>query len=551
MEDDSKKVPSSDGESKKASRNKRGIKNRKDKKSRGSNFSSIENDPRFWNRVQGLVGASGRIPSTIPLGMSYDGYGQMMNLRNLASVYQICAIPFIPTIGLAKGKLTDPINTAAQQLYTYIRRAVSGSRPYDAADLVQYIAAVYFAHLGVKKLKKIYGLTNIVSPLNRDIARLLVRAEGVDYDNVVANKANLLFEINNLSYILRQFAVPGDWTIIQHWALLVENIFTDRFVNSMKNQFYTFDVLSIPSYDWDNAEIDYDQPTFIPNNGKVLSQLISAVRNAVNALQGNTDVGIMSGDILRCFEGKILAEDAIDVNYTTPIHITSNEMLNQIRNMNYIHRDAYIDYDMATKFTIQQADNTCLKLSGYDSNLDEMWLPYMTVPESGGTIDFSTIESDYDRGQTLISFDADLDPDKILVATRMMIEFDFANTRALSKETTIGEVGAVSFGVEVFMSPIFMKTNESETNILDSVAQVWATGDIFSGVLDVAAVHSQFEGSPKLFHYGFNNNAFTIGRDFYDFDNVLLVPNELLDDLHYTALQSAFYVNLDSTATVK
>lgn len=208
----------------------------------------------------------------------------------------ICRLVVQPSIGHAK-MASDPVNIAANRIYSYVRHANSGSKNYDAPDLMLYLIAVANVYGYIMQLQRVLGVIGTYSAYNRYIPDQLVGSMGADANSLRSNLANFRGRLNMLITKAASFAIPSNMPYFRNMVESLGNYYIEG--NSMKDQIYF--VYSVGFYKYQlNTDgsgmlkiryIDYfDVDSLIRYGEEMLDVLIYS-----------EDMNIMSGDILKAY----------------------------------------------------------------------------------------------------------------------------------------------------------------------------------------------------------------------------------------------------------
>lgn len=255
------------------------------------------------------------------------------------------AVPglFVAGIGPCFGVSADgssPVNLAALNVYSYVRYKNSGSKNYDAPDLMMYLLTMDSIYSCWNWLKRIYGEASTYSQRNKYMPKAYFKAEGVDMMDVISNLANFRGFLNVAASRISAFCVPAVMPLFVRHSWLFSNIYKDA--NIHKAQQYMF----VPSYFY-----KYDETTnpkggqLVPLNVRYnannyttllkVSDLINLLNELIDAAQTAEDIGVMSGDILKAYgEGNLFTLSTVDPDYKVePVY--NEEVLMQIENMSH------------------------------------------------------------------------------------------------------------------------------------------------------------------------------------------------------------------------
>lgn len=306
-----------------------------------------ENDPSWYTRVPNLVPIAANFPFGAAVGTrvnlvypnTIDGDGNLTQAftSSLQSAPGIMTIHYVPTIGSVEEQSTSAINMAAIQLFAYQRSRNSRSASYDAPDLMMYFLAMRSAYALYAKMVRIYGTMNLASPLSRYLPVALVKAQGVDYDDLMTNMAQFHYLVNQFAYKLGQLNMPAGMSVIDRNIWLNSNIFMDS--STPKSQIYLYDQSVFHRYSEANENT---AATLIPKywedfaanktKGMTVSEMSTLVTDILQPLLESEDIGTISADILKAYGlENCISVSPIAENYMV-MPTWSKEVLSQIEN---------------------------------------------------------------------------------------------------------------------------------------------------------------------------------------------------------------------------
>lgn len=296
------------------------------------------NDPNWYIPNEQLLNDAASIPYSIPLGSSINiglptsDDGQSPYAR---AVPGVMTFHMYPGPGKSIGT-PDAINVAANMIYSKIRANISGTRPYDAPDVMMYLMGADHAYMFLSWMQRLYGLMNVYSSVNRYLPKALIEAQGVDFDNLRDNLSNFRYYINNYALQLASLYVPADLPIFKRHYWLYQNVWTDS--ESAMSQVYMYAPAGFGTYE----EKTSDKGGVIKFNGSYgygKSSLWSVPAITVfgdtllQKLIYSEDVGTICGDIRRTYgESHSLIPTTIDETYSV-VPSYNREVLSQIENV--------------------------------------------------------------------------------------------------------------------------------------------------------------------------------------------------------------------------
>jgi hypothetical protein len=247
---------------------------------------------------------------------------------------------YVPTFGNPQD-LHDPINIAAHKSYAYIRYYNSGSKNYDAPDLMKYFAVMDSAYAYAGFLARIYGLVNAYSSVNRYWPRAIFAAMGVDYETVLENIADFRTYINNYVAKVNAFAVPNNLPIFARHYWMCANVYKDS--DSLWSQVY----VNVPEvyaiYSYETADVEFYKLTeqslesYVVEDAQFSKLTVEDLKNIgntiVDSILYNQDFNIMSGDIIKAFGTNLFSVAGVPADAILyPVYDAG--VLNQIMNAN-------------------------------------------------------------------------------------------------------------------------------------------------------------------------------------------------------------------------
>nr|AVX53577.1 putative capsid [Marmot picobirnavirus] len=268
-----------------------------------------------------------------PLGakVGWDDYGFSGTFGKVATVPGIMQIDIMLTPGIAKGH-ADPINIAANNLYSYVRFANSGSRNYDAPDLMLYILAMDSIYACWNWGLRAYGLMKVYSQLNRYYPKTLVEASGFSYDDLSQHLADFRQYLNLTAAKISAFCVPSSLSVLKRHSWMFANAYLDD--NTGKAQTYMFIPRAFYKYE-ETEGMGKLKAVFTKPSGNpyfTFAKFQELLDSMLDVMQWSEDVGIMSGDILKAYgQNNLFTMSAVSEDYTV-LPVYNEEVLKQIQN---------------------------------------------------------------------------------------------------------------------------------------------------------------------------------------------------------------------------
>lgn len=258
--------------------------------------------------------------------------------------------PQLPQIAVHEVMLTIPTTgdttwlDSMTILYKQIRAANSGARNYTSLLLQKYIFNLRSLYAIYYTFKKIVSLANNYDVLDSSKPNLFIETAVGVYGSgttdtitpvILGELADLrTFGENLNSRLIHLF--PCKCSLLERTEWLFSNVFADS--NDAKADFHQIAPLGgwIPYIDDSDviSVVSIDRHT-IKTNG-ALSTFRTAVNTIIDALQGISDIEVLTGDLLKAF-GTSLSFPQHDWSYRMPLQITFDEdVLSQIQNSNIV-----------------------------------------------------------------------------------------------------------------------------------------------------------------------------------------------------------------------
>lgn len=251
---------------------------------------------------------------------------------HLTSVPGIMALNFVAGPGVCSNS-TDPVNIAANNIYTFIRNTNSGGKNYDAPDLMMYLLAMDSLYMCYNHIKRVYGVATTYSAVNKYLPTELIKAMGITPASVFDNMANVRTRLNILAAKLASFAVPTTMPYFLRHSWMTSNVYLDA--DNAKAGIYVFNPHCF--HQFSETANEQGGSLEIVEMGTYVTQmdvnlLIEKLDTAINRMLYSYDVGTISGDIMKAYKDSGLftvgpVEDSYSV---TPVY--NEEVLLQIHN---------------------------------------------------------------------------------------------------------------------------------------------------------------------------------------------------------------------------
>jgi len=302
---------------------------------------SKTNDWRWYAQNEYLLKGSASLPYSWPLGMNLN-LGRFAPEVNKGSIPGICVIHTSPTFGWSIDP-NSPVNTAARMMYTFVRHENSGHTNYDSPDLMLYILGVDSLYSYHAWMRRVFGTMNLYTHENRYLAKPLIEAEGVNFDDVVKHLADFNLYINHFATEIAKFAVPINMPYNAKHTWLYSGLYSDT--DQPKAQTYLFNPHGFYKYELqhDAGSLKFKEllpiPTHYPSDVRKLltyEDMIAYGDEILAPLSASEDFHIMSGDVLKAYKDTGCAKPPMtDLTYRV-IPAYDERVLDQIQNASLI-----------------------------------------------------------------------------------------------------------------------------------------------------------------------------------------------------------------------
>lgn len=344
------------------------------------------NDPS-WYTVSGqltkdVASLSFNNPSGIQYSLNSTSQGAFVG-PGIFNLYMA------PTPGYSEG-LSSPINIAAKNIYSFVRHANSGHANYDSPDLILMILGMANAFAYYGWMTRLYGMLRVYSQKNRYLGANMLKACGVDADNLLTNMANFRAYINQYALKLSALSVPATMSLFKRYMWMFSNVFSDE--NDEKAQFYMYQPAYFYMYDeYNGAGRLLPKPlcmdnlgTPFPVTGMTFGSLVIYGDALIGALIGSEDINIMSGDILKAYGSEnIWKLQLIPEDYSIA-PMFSEEVLSQIHNTVFVGSNplnsttltdvGWGSYQVAQDTSIGNGCLVCKPLTSFGGNINSSHL---------------------------------------------------------------------------------------------------------------------------------------------------------------------------------
>lgn len=205
------------------------------------------NDVSWYALNDQMLKDSASLPFTYPTGHPVAGLakyffgsevGKSTNGNfNALGMPGIMRLNVVTTIGEADSE-TAAVNVAAKKIYADIRYKVSGGRTYEPADVMMFILAMDQIYSAWTWMMRVYGLVNRYSQENKYLGDALIKAQGIDAEDLRLHLADFRYAMNNIAAQMNAIYVPKEFKLLTRHSWLFSNVYYDDPLN--KGQMYVF-----------------------------------------------------------------------------------------------------------------------------------------------------------------------------------------------------------------------------------------------------------------------------------------------------------------------
>lgn len=210
----------------------------------------------------------------------------------------IMAIRTVTTPGIAIAG-SDPINLAAQDVYSWVRHANAGHTNYDPQDLMIYLLAMDEMYSMYAWLKRAYGIARNYTAYNRYYPDSLLEAMNINPADFRSNLASIHYYLLQLEGNLRKFNVPTGMPFFTRHQWMYSEIFVDAM--NIKAQTYLYTPTIYRTYE-ETSGAGYLKANLIPAGNRFgYADIKAIIDTMISKLVVSEDCGIISGDIAKAY----------------------------------------------------------------------------------------------------------------------------------------------------------------------------------------------------------------------------------------------------------
>lgn len=260
---------------------------------------STDNDPMWYAVNEQLLKDVGSYSFTWPLGdrLPYSN-DEIYGNNAIPGIFAIYT-NFTPGVAVNQN---SPVNTAARNIYSYVRHANSGHANYDAPDLMLYLLAMDSIYAFHSFLKRVYGVASVFTYENRYLNEALLRAMRVNPQSVRSNLADLRAFINLYAVKIGSLCIPNSMPFMARHMWMYQNYYVDSDTPKAQIYLYTPNMFFRYGLDSTGKGMLYNDSFSRENDAEWnVDDLIQYGYQLIDAVLASEDMNIMSGDILKAF----------------------------------------------------------------------------------------------------------------------------------------------------------------------------------------------------------------------------------------------------------
>lgn len=466
-----------------------------------------------------------------PLNMNNELLYHLPN-KGTFTIPGVCRLVLQPTVGHAN-KASDPINIAANRIYAYVRHANSGSKNYDAPDLMLYLIAVANVYGCMIQMQRALGTIGLYSVYNRYLPDVLLSAMGFDAGDLRANIANFRGRLNMLITKAASFAIPSNMPYFKNMVETLGNYYIEG--GSMKNQLY---VAYCPDFYFYQLNTDGSGMLKIKQNTvNTTTAWLEYAEDMLDRLVYSEDMNIMSGDILKAYGTEGIYKLATIPEDYTIMPLMDVPVLEQFKNATTVGMIAngmsVYDLDTDIKQEPQHAflTSTC--------RITTKAIPSES-PTKGNALALSLRTLAEDRLMTTMS--KDVSPELVMESSKFMIAGDNYTHEPGSAVASLDLYprNFIPLGFDLFYGDV----QADQTIIWKETTYTYASPvnlteiDTLAGLIRRHALLRNFKFAPAMHTLGYKQGSaepavsFAESEIFQDVDNYALISDSTLKSIH-------------------
>lgn len=491
------------------------------------------NDPSWYNKDPQLVKDVANISFNTPMGRPIGDEITVANAAGASATEPariapgVMALRYFTTPGMTDGSVSDAVNIAARNIYSYVRYANSGASNYEPVDLMMYLLAMDSLYTLYAWGVRTYAILNYASRYSGYYPTALAHAIGLKMggsaDDWTSNLSNVRAFINQFGIKISAFNVPSNFPYFNRHIWMVSNIFKDMDIR--RSQVYAFTPSWVFQYQFLGgglAPVNFTPTPGGETGGLTFKDYQVICEQTLALLNGNEDIGIMSGDILKAYgEANMFRVDTVPESVDLPF-VYSDEVLSQIAGASVIPVDyssTNILQDGKNRIAIgtRKTDTGLLDVEGY----------YVSWAQA----------YEFTKTSVLVNMlKDDPTPDDVMVATRLSATYA-AESSNKCKLTT--------YGTEIIVRTDIHTFNGSGKEVSLTATSNYIPASTWDNLTDFLNAVIKFDWAPDYAYIVIQEDtSFAVLRSVHtqDFGNIATIKAENLRNMHYVAVLSEFAV---------
>lgn len=244
------------------------------------------------------------------------------------------------------------LNTAATNIWEFVRGRNSGATNYQASDIfTNIVIGALDIVSSVQAFTRAFGCTRIFSVYNRLSPRQFIESMGIDYDDFNSNIAAYRGRFNLLIAKASALVLPKQFPLYDWVGSMFSNIYKDADTETGREQLYMFTKKVFHIFDskgspnggrvrimtWKDVQgsgFTTDKQIFLDAKRPMkFSLLLDVLESQINAIVTDEDCNIIMGDLIKAYgsEAKFWSlRPVTEDELSGPVY--SEEVLDQIHN---------------------------------------------------------------------------------------------------------------------------------------------------------------------------------------------------------------------------
>lgn len=523
------------------------------------NRSTSTNHIEWYVRDQQLLRDVGSLNFATPL--KSDLFAKIT--RNTGAMASTGGIPGIMTLSIAPtyGISTGPesaLNIASRQIFDYLRAEISGSRTYDAPNLMSYLISCDSAFIFYAHLLRAYSIMLHYTFLNGYTPRSLVEAMGFSYDSL-SDMSRFRSIINLYAKKLSVLMVPNSMTVFERHSRMFGNVYKDS--PNAKAQYYMYVPRHIYCYDPTGQDGYYFREIALRNafnNVDTANPVVDGNLLTLDNIQGIIDdimVGLndedfitISGDILKGFGSAGIWQQAYIPDNFQMEPVFDIDWLTQVQNAQSLNISESNLFD----YSIQEVTPDPTEGSPYIAAT-------CNVTKNAAAYAYSPYNTNY---LLTLPYD-DPTPEHVMRATRLMLDITATHNSTGSTLIAVNQCGSeIVTNISIFYFGSAQVGQPSDGLYRDTYVTWSHNSDAVSSLriaLDRLSMVSKFNMHPTSYLYwnvkGTTNptaeDDWVLRGIDTDLDNFAYIDARQVGEIHDVAIMNMLYVRNAAFAAPK